>query len=181
MAPQAVPEIQISIQGRSTSVSRHPNLAEVVHASPKTIDDDTVRTEAMETCTGFGRVYAVDHALEIDGFFCLAIDPCACATVYVGGIGIVTDDTELGIVIAIGAVQAQQAVASVAVLGNVARCGVHDIPTVLGCGVSDCKALDHAGNRHSQIVGAAWNRLNRGMALDGNGAAACDRGGDGDG
>ncbi len=59
--PQTVPEIQISIQGRSTSVSRHPDLAEVGYASPKTIDDDTVRTEAMEICTGLGRVYAVDH------------------------------------------------------------------------------------------------------------------------
>ena len=116
LAPQAVPDIQISVQGRSTSACRHPDMAEVVHAPPKTIDDNTVRAEAMEVCTGLGRVYAMNHALEIDGFFCLAIDSWSRdrALVYVRGIGIVTDDTELGVIVAIGAVQAQQVVALVA-------------------------------------------------------------------
>jgi hypothetical protein len=70
-------------------------------------------------------------------------------------------------------VQAEQAVALVAL------CNIYDRPPVLGCGVGDREALDHAGCRHAQVVGAAWNRLNRGMALDRHGAAACDRCGDG--
>ena len=93
---------------------------------PPAIDDNTVRAEAMQVGTGLGRVYGVNHILEIDGFFRLVIRPHAGnrAAVYVRGVGIVTDDTELGVIVAIGAVRAQQLVTLVAVRDG------HDSPAV---------------------------------------------------
>jgi hypothetical protein len=157
---QTVHDIQVI----GTGAARHPDMAEIVHAPITAIDDHTFRAEAMEICTGFGRVYAVNHALEIDGFFCLAIDPWSGdrALVYVRGIGIVTDDTELGVIVTIVAMCAQPLVAPVAVID------AHDSPA--GCGPGR-EALDHTGYRHLQVIGAAArNCLHRGVTLDGNGA-----------
>ena len=73
MAPQTISDIQII----RTGTARHPDMAEIVHAwrIPKAVDDNTVRAETMETCSGLGRVYGVNHILKIDGFFRLAIRP----------------------------------------------------------------------------------------------------------
>jgi hypothetical protein len=149
---QAVLDIHISVQGRSITTGGHPNLAEVYRPT-KTVHNYTLCTEAVEICTGFARMYRVNHILEINGFLRLAIRPDTGdrPPVYVCGVGIVTDDTELGAIVAIGAVQAQEPVALVAL------CNIHDRSPVLGGGVSDREALDHSGHRHAQVVGAAWN------------------------
>jgi hypothetical protein len=121
----------------------------------------------VEVYTGHGTVDAVNHALEVDGFFSLAVDSRSWDRTLsdVRGIRIVTDDAELDVVVPIGAVQAQRSMTLVAL------CNIHDSPAVLGYGVRDREAFDDPGYRHAHVEGA-WNRLNRRMAFDRNCAAA---------
>ena len=161
MAACAIPQV-VQTTGQA-------HLAIIVNTSSETVYDDTLLAKPVQI--GLSGVNGVDHVLEIDGLFDLAVHGVGCrrSDRNVGGIGIVADHAHLGIIRAVVAMQAQNGVALLAVVD------IHDRTPGFGTAVGDGKGLGHAGYRNPVRVSAVTIKIGGRMPFDGRHSAAHSR------